>query len=279
MSLNVNLKIISFVADMLKCMLKKIIVPINANKFLFFLAPIMVFSLYLTLFTIIPFSPDFLIADISFGILFIFAILLIVIFCITLAGFAANSRYSIIGAIRAASQLISYNAVLFFIVLIISMSANSFSFSKIIETQEDLWYIFPHFPLFVMFLVCMLSQSMRAPFDLPNADNEISSGYLAEYSGFPLALFLIAEYLSMLFMSIFGVILFLGGYNPPFGIVFIPPLIWLLGKAFIFLLIYIFVKAAMLRFRQDQLMKLCWKFMMPFVLFWFIVSAGVVYGV
>lgn len=258
-------------SDALKLLIKELIIPILVNKFLFFLAPLISFVLALLIWVIIPFEYGYVLVDINIGLLYIFAISSLSVYGIIIAGWASNSRYAFLGALRSTAQMISYEVSIGLILMSIIVSVGSLNLTEIVFFQKNcIWFIIPYFPLFLMFIITMLAETNRSPFDLPEAEAESVSGFNTEYSSAGFALFFIAEYTNIIFMSYLCIILFFGGwdsiiYNNKVLNVFIFTL-----KSIIIMLIFIFVRAAFPRFRYDQLMKLGWKIFLPIAFSYFI---------
>ena len=262
-------------ADALKLMFKEIIIPESADKFLFLLAPAITFVLAIVGWAVIPINKDFVLADLNVGVLYLLAISSLGIYGIVIAGWASNSKYSFLGSIRSVSQMISYELSIGLAILSVVMLSSSFNLTDIILAQKNHWFIIPLFPLFVTFFISTLAETNRHPFDLPEAEAELVSGYNVEYSSMPFALFFLGEYANMILMSAFTAILFLGGWLPPFSFLsFIPGTIWFISKIAVLLLFFILIRAAIPRYRYDQLMKIGWKIFLPLNLLWLVVVAG-----
>lgn len=263
-------------ADGLKLMLKEVIIPQNANKILFLLAPIITFVLALIGWAVIPFSKDFVIADINVGVTYLLAASSLGVYGIIISGWASNSKYAFLGAIRSSAQMISYEVSIGLIIISVLLLAGSLNMNEIILSQKDGWYAIPMFPMFILFLVSGLAETNRLPFDLPEAESELVAGYNVEYSSMPFSLFFLGEYANMILISAFAAILFLGGWLPPFDNAFcnaIPGAIWLALKIFLILFWFIWVRATLPRYRYDQLMRLGWKVFLPFSLIWVVGTA------
>jgi NADH-quinone oxidoreductase subunit H len=251
-------------ADGFKLLVKETILPSNANKFLFILSPIITFVISLMGWAIIPYDKHAMLSDINIGILYIFAVSSLGVYGIIMSGWSSNSKYAFLGALRSAAQMVSYEVSIGFIIATIVVCCGSFNLQVIIESQKNIWFIIPFFPLFLMFFVSALAETNRHPFDLPEAEAELVSGYNVEYSAMGFALFSLGEYANMLLMSALNVILFFGGWLPPLAILaFIPGSIWFGLKICIFVILYIWMRAALPRYRYDQLMALGWKFFLP----------------
>jgi NADH-quinone oxidoreductase subunit H len=266
------------IADAVKLLHKETIVPSKANPILFLLAPVITFTLSLVAWAVIPFSETMVLADINVGVLYLLAISSLGVYGIIIAGWASNSKYPFLGALRSAAQMISYEVSIGFIIIVILLSAGSLNLKEIVAAQESLWYVIPHFPMFVLFVVSALAETNRAPFDLPEAEAELVSGYNVEYSGMPFALFFLGEYANMILLSAIGSLLFLGGWLPPFGIApftYLPGFIWFALKIAFLLFVFLWVRATLPRYRYDQLMRLGWKVFLPLSLGWVILTATV----
>ena len=265
-------------ADGLKLFAKETILPSNANTVLFLMAPMITFILSLMGWAVIPFGEGIVLSNINVGILYLFAVSSLSVYGIILSGWSSNSKYAFLGAIRSAAQMISYEVSIGFIVVTVVICAGSFNLSEIVLAQTRVWYIFPLFPMFLMFFVSALAETNRHPFDLPEAEAELVSGYDVEYSAMGFALFFLGEYANMLLMSALTSILFLGGWLPIFNIFplnFIPGPVWLAAKICIFVVLFCWIRAALPRYRYDQLMSLGWKTFLPLSLCWLFFTASV----
>ena len=265
-------------ADGLKLFAKETILPSNANTVLFLMAPMITFILSLMGWAVIPFGEGIVLSNINVGILYLFAVSSLSVYGIILSGWSSNSKYAFLGAIRSAAQMISYEVSIGFIVVTVVICAGSFNLSEIVLAQTRVWYIFPLFPMFLMFFVSALAETNRHPFDLPEAEAELVSGYNVEYSAMGFALFFLGEYANMLLMSALTSILFLGGWLPIFNIFplnFIPGPVWLAAKICIFVVLFCWIRAALPRYRYDQLMSLGWKTFLPLSLCWLVFTASV----
>jgi NADH-quinone oxidoreductase subunit H len=265
-------------ADGLKLFVKETILPSNANIFLFILAPILTFLLSLLGWAVIPFGKGIVLSDINLGILYLFAISSLAVYGIIIAGWASNSKYAFLGALRSAAQMVSYEVSIGFILLTVVLCAGSLNLTKIVEAQQEMWYVFPLFPMAILFFISALAETNRHPFDLPEAEAELVSGYNVEYSAFGFALFFLGEYANMLLMSSLSTILFLGGWLAPFDLLIfniIPGPIWFGLKISFFVILFIWIRAAFPRYRYDQLMHLGWKVFLPLSLSWLILTAGI----
>ncbi|MFM7346893.1 MAG: NADH-quinone oxidoreductase subunit NuoH [Tagaea sp.] len=265
-------------ADGLKLLLKETIVPTGANRFVFMMAPMLTFLLSLVAWAVIPFDYGVVLSDINVGILYLFAISSLGVYGIIMAGWASNSKYAFLGAMRSAAQMVSYEVSIGFVIITVLLCVGSLNLTDIVMAQKNMWFFIPLFPMFVIFFVSALAETNRSPFDLPEGESEIVAGYFVEYSSMSFALFFLGEYAAMILMSGMVSILFLGGWLPPFDIApfnWIPGPIWLFAKIALCLFVFLWVRATMPRYRYDQLMRLGWKVFLPFSLFWVVLTAGV----
>jgi NADH-quinone oxidoreductase subunit H len=268
-------------ADGLKLLIKETILPSSANTIIFILAPIITFLLALVTWSVIPFAADMVLIDLNVGILFVFAISSLGVYGIIAAGWSSNSKYSFLGALRSAAQMVSYEVSIGLIIMCVLLCAGSLNLSEIVYAQKEVWYCIPLFPLFIMFFISGLAETNRAPFDLPEAEAELVSGYNTEYAAMGFALFFLGEYANMILMCSVLTILFLGGWLPllnvpPFN--FIPGVFWFGFKVTILLFVFVWVRAAFPRYRYDQLMRLGWKVFLPFSLAWVLFVSGIFIG-
>ena len=264
-------------ADALKYIFKEIIIPASSNKVIFILAPIITMTLALISWAVIPFSEDFVLADINVGILYLFAVSSLGVYGIIMGGWASNSKYPFLGAIRSAAQMVSYEVSIGIIIINVLLCVGSLNLSDIVKAQENVWYIIPLFPMFVIFFISALAETNRPPFDLPEAEAELVAGYQTEYSGMMYAMFWLGEYANILLMCALGSILFLGGWLSPINIFpfnVIPSPIWLMLKILLLFILFALVKAIVPRYRYDQLMRLGWKVFLPLSLTWVVLTAG-----
>ena len=265
-------------ADGLKLFAKETIFPSNSNFFLFLIAPFLTFVLSLIGWAVIPFSENAVLVDLNIGVIYIFAVSSLSVFGIIIAGWSSNSKYSFLGALRSAAQIISYEISIGFIVSNVALCSGSFNLTTIVLSQQKIWYCIPLLPMFIIFLISILAETNRHPFDLPEAEAELVSGYNVEYSAMTFALFFLGEYANMLLMSSFGVILFLGGWLPlinifPFNI--IPSSLWFGLKVSFGVFFFILMRAILPRFRYDQLMYIGWKCLLPLSLSYLIFTSSV----
>jgi NADH-quinone oxidoreductase subunit H len=265
------------VADALKYILKEIIIPASSNKVIFILAPIVTMTLALVAWAVIPFSDELVLADINVGILYLFAVSSLGVYGIIMGGWASNSKYPFLGAIRSAAQMVSYEVSIGIIIINVLLCVGSLNLKDIVYAQQNLWFIVPLFPMFVVFFISALAETNRPPFDLPEAEAELVSGYQTEYSGMMYAMFWLGEYANILLMCAMGSILFLGGWLPPLDIYpvnLIPAPIWMILKILFLFFLFALVKAIVPRYRYDQLMRLGWKIILPFSLFYVVLTAS-----
>lgn len=265
-------------ADALKLLTKETIVPTGANRIVFMMAPMLTLLLSLVAWAVIPFDAGWVIADINVGILYLFAISSLGVYGIIMAGWASNSKYAFLGAMRSAAQMVSYEVSIGFVIITVLLCVGSLNLSDIVNAQKNMWFFIPLFPMFVIFFVSALAETNRSPFDLPEGESEIVAGYFVEYSSMSFAMFFLGEYAAMILMSGMTAILFLGGWLPPFDIVpfnWIPGIVWFALKTALCLFVFLWVRATMPRYRYDQLMRLGWKIFLPFSLFWVVATAGV----
>ena len=266
------------IADGLKLFLKETIIPSGANRGIFLLAPCLTFVLALVAWAVIPFGPGLVLADINVGILYILAISSMGVYGILMAGWASNSKYAFLGALRSAAQMVSYEVSMGFIIITVLLLAGSLNLSDIVMAQKDMWFVVPLFPMAVIFFVSTLAETNRHPFDLPEAEAELVAGYNVEYSSMTFALFFLGEYANMILMSSLTVILFLGGWLPPVDMApfnWLPAPVWFAAKIAAVLFIFLWVRATFPRYRYDQLMRLGWKVFLPLSLAAVAIVAGV----
>ena len=265
-------------ADALKMMMKETVIPTGANRILFILAPMLTFSLAMIAWAVIPVNDGWAIADINVGILYLFAISSLGVYGIIIAGWASNSRYAFLGAMRSAAQMVSYEVSMGFVIVTVLLCVGSLNLSDIVRAQERIWFAIPLFPMFVIFFISTLAETNRSPFDLPEGESEIVGGFFVEYSAMTFALFFLGEYANMILMSAMTSILFLGGWLSPLPFApftWVPGPIWFILKICLCLFGFLWVRATFPRFRYDQLMRLGWKVFLPLSLGWLILTAGV----
>ncbi len=264
-------------ADALKYIFKEIIIPASSNKIIFILAPVVTMTLALVAWAVIPFSEDFVLADINVGILYIFAISSLSVYGIIMGGWASNSKYPFLGSIRSAAQMVSYEVSIGVIIINVLLCVGSLNLGDIVLAQEKIWFVVPLFPMFIIFFISALAETNRPPFDLPEAEAELVSGYQTEYSGMMYAMFWLGEYANILLMCALGSILFLGGWLSPldiFPFTMVPDPLWLIIKILFLFFLFALVKAIVPRYRYDQLMRLGWKVFLPISLIWVVLTSG-----
>lgn len=265
------------IADGLKLFSKETIIPSQANRVVFLLAPMMLFALSLMAWAVIPFDKGWVLANINVGILYLFAVSSMTVYGVIMAGWASNSRYAFLGGLRSASQMVSYEVSMGLIIVCVLLCTGSLNLQEIVEVPRSVWLQIWLFPMFIVFLVSILAETNRAPFDLPEGESEITGGFMVEYSAMAFALFFLGEYSAMILMSAMANILFLGGWLPPFGITalaFVPGIIWFALKTATVLFVFLWARATLPRFRYDQLMRLGWKVFLPLTLIWVVATAG-----
>jgi NADH-quinone oxidoreductase subunit H len=265
-------------ADALKMIFKETIIPAGANRVLFVLAPMITFGLAIIAWAVIPVNDGWAIADINVGVLYLFAISSLGVYGIIIAGWASNSRYAFLGALRSAAQMVSYEVSMGFVIVSVLLCVGSLNLNDIVLAQRTIWFCIPLFPMFVVFFISGLAETNRAPFDLPEGESEIVAGFFVEYSAMAFALFFLGEYANMILMSALTTILFLGGWLSPLPF---PPFTWLPGplwfilKILLCLFVFLWVRATFPRYRYDQLMRLGWKVFLPLSLGWLVLTAAV----
>jgi|TARA_B110001452_G_scaffold5841_1_gene5468 NADH-quinone oxidoreductase subunit H len=264
-------------ADALKYIFKEVIIPSSSNKVIFVLAPIVTMTLALISWAVIPFSATQVLADINIGILYLFAVSSLGVYGIIMGGWASNSKYPFLGAIRSAAQMVSYEVSIGVIIINVLLCVGSLNLNDIVKAQENMWFIIPLFPMFVIFFISALAETNRPPFDLPEAEAELVAGYQTEYSGMMYAMFWLGEYANILLMCAMGAVLFLGGWLSPIEIYpfsLIPSAVWLIFKILLLFILFALVKATVPRYRYDQLMRLGWKIFLPMSLIWVVFTAS-----
>ncbi len=262
-------------ADALKMIVKETVIPSGANRALFLLAPMLTFGLAMLAWAVIPVNAGWAIADINVGVLYLFAISSMGVYGIIIAGWASNSKYPFLGALRSAAQMVSYEVSMGFVIVSVLLVAGSLNLNAIVEAQRHIWFCIPLFPMFVIFFISTLAETNRSPFDLPEGESEIVAGFFVEYSSMSFALFFLGEYANMILMGGITTILFLGGWMGPFGL--FPALgpIWFVLKICALMFVFIWVRGTFPRYRYDQLMRLGWKVFLPASLIWLVITAGV----
>jgi NADH-quinone oxidoreductase subunit H len=265
-------------ADALKMLMKETIIPSGSNPLLFLMAPMLTFSLAMVAWAVIPLSDGWAIADINVGVLYLFAISSLGVYGVIIAGWASNSKYAFLGALRSAAQMVSYEVSMGFVIVTVVLVAGSLNLSDIVRAQQTVWFCIPLFPMFIIFFISTLAETNRAPFDLPEGESEIVAGFFVEYSSMSFALFFLGEYANMILMSAMTTLLFLGGWLAPTGLApftWVPGPIWFILKVCFCLFVFLWVRATFPRYRYDQLMRLGWKVFLPASLVWLVLTAGV----
>ena len=266
-------------ADAIKLLFKETILPAGANRVVFVAAPMLTFVLSLIAWAVIPFAEGWVLADINVGILYLFAISSMGVYGVIMAGWASNSKYPFLGALRSAAQMVSYEVSMGFVIITVLICVGSLNLTDIVLAQQNVWFVFPLFPMFIIFFISTLAETNRSPFDLPEGESELVAGFFVEYSSMTFALFFLGEYANILLMSGMTTILFLGGWLPPFDMApftWIPGPIWFVIKIWMVAFCFLWVRATFPRYRYDQLMRLGWKVFLPISLFWVVLTAGVV---
>jgi NADH-quinone oxidoreductase subunit H len=266
------------IADGLKLFSKETVIPSQASRVVFLLAPIILFALSLMAWAVIPFDRDWVLANINVGILYLFAVSSMGVYGVIMAGWASNSRYAFLGGLRSASQMVSYEVSMGLIIVCVLICTGSLNLQEIVLAERPLWMQALLFPMLIVFLISILAETNRAPFDLPEGESEITGGFMVEYSAMAFALFFLGEYANMILMSAMTTVLFLGGWLPPFGmdfLGFVPGIVWFALKTAAVLFFFIWSRATLPRFRYDQLMRLGWKVFLPFTLMWVVLTAGI----
>jgi NADH-quinone oxidoreductase subunit H len=265
-------------ADAIKMLMKETIIPTGANRFLFIFAPMLTFGLAMIAWAVIPVNNGWAVANINVGVLYLFAISSLGVYGIIIAGWASNSKYAFLGALRSAAQMVSYEVSMGFVMVTVLLCVGSLNLNDIVLAQRHVWFCLPLFPMFIIFFISTLAETNRAPFDLAEGESEIVAGFMVEYSAMAFALFFLGEYANMFLMSAMTTILFLGGWLSPFGIGILPGPIWFILKILAVLFCFLWVRATFPRFRYDQLMRLGWKVFLPASLIWLVLTAGVLVG-
>ena len=265
-------------ADAIKMLTKETVIPAGASKFLFILAPMLTFSLAVIGWAVIPVNDGWSIANINVGVLYLFAVSSLGVYGVIIAGWASNSKYAFLGALRSAAQMVSYEVSMGFIIVTVLLCVGSLNLNDVVLAQKHIWFCIPLFPLMVIYFISVLAETNRSPFDIPEGESEIVAGFFVEYSSMSFALFFLGEYTNMILMSGLTTILFLGGWFPPFGIepfTWIPGPIWFIAKICFVLFFFLWTRATFPRYRYDQLMRLGWKVFLPFSLVYLVLVAGV----
>lgn len=266
-------------ADAIKMVTKETIIPAGANRLLFLLAPMITFILAMIAWAVIPVNDGWAIADINVGVLYLFAISSLGVYGVIIAGWASNSKYAFLGALRSAAQMVSYEVSMGFVIVTVLIVAGSLNLTQIVRAQENIWFAIPLFPMFVIFFISGLAETNRSPFDLPEGESEIVAGFFVEYSSMSFGLFFLGEYANMFLICGMTTILFLGGWHGPLNI--LPALgpLWFIGKVCLLMFVFVWARATFPRYRYDQLMRLGWKVFLPFSLLWLVITAGVLMAI
>ncbi len=262
-------------ADAIKMIMKETVIPEGANRYLFLMAPMLTFGLAAIAWAVIPVNNGWAVANINVGVLYLYAISSLGVYGIIVAGWASNSKYAFLGAMRSAAQMVSYEVSIGFILVTVLLCVGSLNLNDIVLAQRHIWFCIPLLPMFVMFFISALAETNRSPFDLPEGESEIVAGFFVEYGAMAFALFFLGEYMNMILMSAMTTILFLGGWLGPFGLWPAIGPIWFILKVFACLFVFIWVRGTLPRFRYDQLMRLGWKVFLPGSLAYLVIVAGV----
>ncbi len=276
------------IADGLKLVMKEIIIPTRSNRFLFLLAPLLALAPSLAAWAVIPFDDGMILADIDAGLLYILALSSMGVYGIIIAGWASNSKYAFLGALRSAAQMVAYEIAMGFALVCVLMAAGSLNLGDVVRSQEGSlihWFWLPLLPMFLVFFISGLAETNRAPFDVAEGESEIVAGFHVEYSGMTFALFFLAEYANMILVSALTVLMFMGGWLSPFQGTFledyftwVPGIFWLLAKMAVFLFLFLWFRATFPRYRYDQIMRLGWKVFIPLTIFWILVEGVMILG-
>ena len=266
-------------ADAIKMVTKETIIPAGANRILFLLAPMLTFMLAMIAWAVIPVNDGWAIADINVGVLYLFAISSLGVYGVIIAGWASNSKYAFLGALRSAAQMVSYEVSMGFVIVTVLLCVGSLNLTEIVRAQEKIWFAIPLFPMFIIFFISALAETNRSPFDLPEGESEIVAGFFVEYSSMSFGLFFLGEYANMFLICGMTTILFLGGWHGPLNI--LPALgpLWFIGKVCLLMFVFVWARATFPRYRYDQLMRLGWKVFLPFSLLWLVITAGVLMAI
>jgi NADH-quinone oxidoreductase subunit H len=269
------------IADAVKLLHKETILPSGANRVVFVAAPMLTFILAMIGWAVIPFDQGWVLADLNVGVLYLFAISSLGVYGVIMAGWASNSKYPFLGALRSAAQMVSYEVSMGFVIITVLICVGSLNLTDIVLAQKKVWFCIPLLPMFVVFFISTLAETNRSPFDLPEGESELVAGFFVEYSSMAFALFFLGEYANMMLMGGITTILFLGGWLPPIDVApfnWIPGVFWFAGKVAALMFVFLWVRATFPRYRYDQLMRLGWKVFLPFSLLWVVLTAGVVVG-
>jgi NADH-quinone oxidoreductase subunit H len=264
-------------ADGAKLLFKETVIPSGSNRAVFLLAPIVTFTLSLIAWAVIPFDKGWVLSNINVGVLYLFAVSSLGVYGIIMAGWASNSKYAFLGALRAAAQMVSYEVSIGFVLVSVLLCVGSLNLSAVVEAQRHVWFCVPLFPMFIVFFISGLAETNRPPFDLVEGESELVAGFFVEYSSMAFALFYLGEYVNMILVAAITSVLFLGGWLAPFGVApftWVPGIVWFLLKMCVVLFCFLWARATLPRFRYDQLMRLGWKIFLPLSLFWLVATAG-----
>lgn len=265
-------------ADAVKLLFKEMLIPKDADKGVFLLAPSLTLVPALLMWAVIPFSPELILADINVGVLYVLAISSLGVYGVLMSGWASNSRYAFLGAMRSAGQMVSYEVAMGFTIIPVIMLSGSLSLKDVVEAQKNVWFIVPLLPMFVIYFISVVAETNRSPFDLPEAEAELVAGYFTDYSAMSFGLFFLGEYANMILVSFLGSLMFLGGWLPPIELLsFIPGIVWLGIKAGFLMFVFLWIRATFPRYRYDQLMRLGWKVFLPISLFWIFLTGFVLH--
>jgi NADH-quinone oxidoreductase subunit H len=269
------------IADAVKLLHKETILPSGANRVVFVAAPMLTFILAMIGWAVIPFDQGWVLADLNVGVLYLFAISSLGVYGVIMAGWASNSKYPFLGALRSAAQMVSYEVSMGFVIITVLICVGSLNLTDIVLAQKKVWFCIPLLPMFVVFFISTLAETNRSPFDLPEGESELVAGFFVEYSSMAFALFFLGEYANMMLMGGITTILFLGGWLPPIDVApfnWIPGVFWFAGKVAALMFVFLWVRATFPRYRYDQLMRLGWKVFLPLSLLWVVLTAGVMVG-
>jgi len=267
-------------ADLFKLMFKEIILPTNANKYLFYLAPVITFGAGMSAWAVMPFTDTLVFADINAGLLYILAMTSVGVYGVIIAGWASNSKYALLGAMRSAAQIVAYEIAMGFALVGVLMAAGSLNLGDIVAKQAggwSNWFVFPLLPLFMVYLISGVAETNRAPFDVAEGESEIVAGFHVEYSGMTFAVFFLAEYANMILIAMLASLMFLGGWLSPVPEIMEDGIVWLFLKTALFMFLYLWIRATFPRYRYDQIMRLGWKVLLPVTIVWLAVEGVAVY--
>ncbi|MEO5365124.1 MAG: NADH-quinone oxidoreductase subunit NuoH [Magnetococcus sp. WYHC-3] len=265
-------------ADAVKLLFKETMIPLKARKGIFIMAPLLTFVPAIAAWAVMPFGPELVLADLNIAILYILAFSSLGVYGVLMSGWASNIRWSFLGSMRSAAQMVSYEVSMGFTLIPVILMAGSLNLGDIVDAQKDMWYVIPHLPMFIIYFISVVAETNRAPFDLPEAESELVSGYITEYSAMAYGMFFLGEYANMILLSMLASLLFLGGWHAPAEfLTFIPGILWLSIKTFFLLFVFLWIRATFPRYRYDQLMRLGWKVFLPISLFWIFVTGSMMH--